>query len=187
MTKIENCWKILDSEVAYDAGFLKLFKDRVSLNKKKEADFYHFETFNWVNIIAVTNEEQLILIRQFRHGIQETNLEIPGGCIDPTDRSPIDAAIRELKEETGYAGGKATLIGSVSPNPALQNNRCYTVLISGVEQKFPQRLDDMEMINVELYSFNKVKEFIRSGELDHGLVLNAIYFYELYIDNMIEE
>src|SRR6185369_14016878 len=101
----------------------------VSPRTGKEHDFFVLESVNWVNVIAVTPDEQLVMVEQYRHGSNTVELEIPGGMMDEGDVSPEATGARELQEETGYAGGKARLIGEIFPNPAIMSNRCFTVLI----------------------------------------------------------
>ena len=128
-------------------------------------------------MIALTPEKELILIRQFRHGTRRTEWEIPGGCIDRTDPSPVAAGIRELMEETGYAGENARIIGRVHPNPALQGNVCHTVRIDNAEKRSEPALEATECIVTEAVPVKQVEKMIRSGEISHGLVLNALMFY----------
>ena len=129
-------------------------------------EFITCRSCDWVNVVAVTRRRELLLIRQFRHGSRKTEWEIPGGCIDPSDPSPEAAGIRELMEETGFAGKNARIIGRVHPNPALQGNYCHTVLI-----------EPTECIVSALLPEEKVREMIRGGVIEHGLVLNALMFY----------
>jgi len=174
-------WENLGSEEVLSTHIFKVYKDRTKcLRTDSEADFYRFETVNWVNVIAVTAEEKVVVIEQFRHGAQGFKLEIPGGCIDPEDPSPAEAGARELLEETGYAGDEPVVIGCVQPNPALQGNHCYTVLITNARKVCEARMEDMEDIETMLMSFDQLEEMTMNGEVDHGLVLNAFYFYNLY-------
>ena len=140
-------------------------------------EFITCRTCDWVNVIALTPEEELILIRQFRHGTRRTEWEIPGGCIDRTDPSPVAAGIRELKEETGYAGENARIIGRVHPNPALQGNICHTIQIDNAALCSAPDLEATECIVTEAVPLKRVEKMIRSGEISHGLVLNALMFY----------
>jgi 8-oxo-dGTP pyrophosphatase MutT (NUDIX family) len=151
---------------------------RVRCNRTgREEEFYRLVFPDWVNIVALTPERRLVLIQQLRFGNEKMEIEIPGGAIEK-DESPVVAGCRELLEETGYAGKNARLIGTVSPNPAIQNNRCYTVLIEDVEQIQAQEMDDMEDIEVMLVAPAEVENWIAQGRISHGLVLNALMFYE---------
>src|SRR4051812_40028013 len=101
----------------------------VSPRTGHEHDFYIIEAVNWVNVVALTTTGQIIMVEQYRHGSTTIELEIPGGMMDPGETAPIAAGLRELKEETGYEGTNARLIGQIYPNPAIMNNTCYTVLV----------------------------------------------------------
>ena len=148
-----------------------------SLRTGREARFYRFSFNDWVNIIALTTDLQLIMIRQFRFGSGQVELEIPGGAIEKGEL-PLSAGLRELLEETGYAGKNARIIGKVSPNPALQDNWCYTVLVEDVEQVAGQQMDEMEDIEVVTVPFAEIDTLMAEGQITHGLVLNALMFYE---------
>jgi len=96
--------------------------------RQTEREFYVIDAPDWVNVIALTPDHQLVLVRQFRFGIDGFSLEIPGGVMEPGE-DPVTAAQRELREETGYTGARARVLGRVHPNPAIQNNRCHLVLV----------------------------------------------------------
>lgn len=148
----------------------------------KEAQFYRFEFSDWVNVIALTQERYILLVKQFRFGSRQVELEIPGGAIDRGE-APLAAGQRELLEETGYAGQNARIIGKVRPNPAIQQNWCYTLLMEEVEPVAEQQLDDMENIEVVTAPLQEVDELISSGHISHGLVLNALMFFDRYCRN----
>lgn len=142
----------------------------------KEHDFYRFTFSNWVNIIALTRDGELVLVRQYRFGTGRVELEIPGGAIEEGE-SPIAAGRRELLEETGYGGQGGRVIGKVHPNPALQHNCCYTVFFDQVDPIAEQNMDEMEDIQVLTLPLSEVEGLVSSGEISHGLVLNALMFY----------
>jgi ADP-ribose pyrophosphatase len=127
---------------------------------------------DWVNVIALTAERRVVLIRQFRVGTRRVCLEIPGGTIEPGE-DPCAAATRELAEETGYTGGTIELLGKVAPNPAIQNNALYTVLLRGVAQTAAPTPDDGEVLTVETASLAECQRHILDGEIDHALVVVA--------------
>lgn len=118
------------------------------------------------------------MIEQYRHGANETQMEIPGGIIDPGE-NPQQAALRELREETGFIGTKAIEIGRVNPNPALFSNICYTFFIPDVTPG-EQQLDETEDITVHLVEPQEIPLLISSEAIKHGLVVAAFYFYELH-------
>ncbi len=143
-------------------------------------DFYVVECADWVNIIAVATDQRLVMIQQFRHGTDSVELEIPGGAVDPEDTSPVAAAIRELREETGYEGKNARLIGHVHPNPAIMSNTCRTVLIEECESRHPRSLDSGEDIATRLMSIEAVRGAVAEGRISHALVIAALYHFDLY-------
>ena len=141
-------------------------------------DFYIIESRNWVNIIPLTSDQQVVMIRQYRHGSREVTIEIPGGLIDPGD-TPERAASRELLEETGYQSKEWQKMGEVNPNPALFNNRCFTYLAQNVKKTRNPSLDQTEDIKVILVSLSDIPEMIRKGEIDHAIVISAFSFFFL--------
>ncbi|MEE2714137.1 MAG: NUDIX hydrolase [Planctomycetota bacterium] len=131
------------------------------------------ETPDWVNVVAFTPERELVMIRQYRFGTERVELEIPGGLIDPGE-TPESSAVRELEEETGYAAARWTSLGSVAPNPAYQDNRCWHFLAEGAVPAGDQDLDPGEDIAVEVMSTEQVMEAIRSGAISHALCITAL-------------
>jgi 8-oxo-dGTP pyrophosphatase MutT (NUDIX family) len=142
-------------------------------------EFYKLSARPWVNVVAVTSRDQLLLIRQYRFGSGRVELEIPGGVVDPGE-DPLQAGLRELREETGYGGGTAQLIGWVRPNPAIQDNICSTILVKPVEKIGDPRFEDMEDIEVFTVPVSEALALASSGEIRHGLVLNALTFYIMH-------
>src|SRR5438445_363505 len=111
-------WEKISSKPAADFHIFTIRTDRkISPRTGREHDFYVIDCVNWVNVIATTADNQLVMIEQYRHGSNTVELEIPGGMIDPKDASPADAGVRELREETGYEGEDPRIIGQILPNP----------------------------------------------------------------------
>jgi 8-oxo-dGTP pyrophosphatase MutT (NUDIX family) len=133
---------------------------------------------NWVNVVALTPTHEVVLIEQYRHGADEVMLEVPGGMIDEGE-APVDAAVRELQEETGYVGDAPELIGMVHPNPAFLTNRCYFVLVRNARLAAATHLDDGEDIEVHLRPLDEIPELIRVGEITHALTATAFYWLGL--------
>ncbi len=134
--------------------------------------FSLIEAVDWVNIIAITPDEQVVLIRQYRAGTDTVCLEIPGGMIDPGELPEI-AAARELAEETGYTATRWERIGDVSPNPAIQTNRLHTFLATEAVQSAAPRLEGSEVIETETATLAECHAAIRDGRIDHALVVAA--------------
>jgi ADP-ribose pyrophosphatase len=142
-----------------------------------ERDFVVVAPPDWCNVIALTPDGQLVLVRQFRFGIDDFSLEIPGGMIDPGE-DPVAAAVRELREETGFVGTEARLLASVHPNPAIQKNRCHLVLVENVELRSPLGWDHDEEIEVRLAPVDDVLAWARAGRITHSLVLCGLMHFE---------
>lgn len=142
-----------------------------------EKDFVVVAPTDWCNVLALTADGRLVLVRQFRFGIDGFSLEIPGGVMEPGE-DPIEAGLRELREETGYTGARARLIGSVNPNPAIQSNRCHFVLVEDAVQSAAFEWDADEEIEVTTVAAGDVLAQARAGGITHALVLNALFFFE---------
>lgn len=144
-----------------------------------ERDFVVLASPDWVNVVPLTADGQVVLIRQFRVGSNDWTIEIPGGMIDPGER-PIDAAAREMREETGYDADELVYLGKVNPNPALFENTCYTFLAKNAAPKAGQRLDEGEMIEVFTAPLAELPAMVADGRIDHSLVVSALAFFWLH-------
>lgn len=145
----------------------------------RAGEFLRLRHPRWVNVVARTDDGRVVLIDQFRHGTQTITTEIPGGIVEPGE-DPVAAGVRELREEAGCTGGTATLLGAVDVNPAIQDNRCYHVLVDGVSLPGEQDLDEHEEIAVRLVPARSIPARIRSGEITHSLVLSAFHLFALH-------
>ena len=167
-------WKKIGSRQRADFRFFRVREDRsVSPRTGAEHDFIVMEMNHWVNVVAVTAEGRLVGVRQYRHGTQETGLEIPGGVIE-TGEEPAVAAERELLEETGYSAEEIVPLGKVAPNPALQDNWCFSFLARGAHRTGGQMLDPGEDIDVVEIDPNEIRALIENGQINHGLVVVAL-------------
>lgn len=131
---------------------------------------------DWVNILPVTENEEVILVKQYRHGTDQITYEIPGGAIERGEE-PLNAAKRELKEETGYASRQWHQLGMVDVNPAFMSNKCFFFLAKGAQEVSSMQLDPLEEIEIEKVCFQELEKMVSSGAISHSLVLNALYFY----------
>jgi ADP-ribose pyrophosphatase len=144
-------------------------------------DYYVLEYPNWVNAIALTKENKMILVRQYRHAADIISLEVPGGVIDG-DEAPADAVKRELLEETGYSFDSIELIASVYANPATSTNQTFTYLLTGGVKTHEQHLDAHEFLAVEEYTIEEVKELVLANKIDQSLHTTAIFYGLLKLD-----
>ena len=145
-----------------------------------EKNFVVVRAPDWVNVLALTRDGQLVLVRQFRFGIDAFSLEIPGGVMEAGE-DPVEAGLRELREETGFTGTRARLLGSVNPNPAIQSNRCHIVLVEDAERTAALEWDPDEEIEVTTLPVEDVLAQARNGGITHSLVLNALFLLEPHL------
>jgi ADP-ribose pyrophosphatase len=134
---------------------------------------------DWVNIVALTTDAQCVLIRQFRFGTERMTLEIPGGMIDPGE-TPLAAAQRELREETGFVGARWMQLGKFAPNPAFQRNYLHTFLAEDCVREGELALDPGEDIEVVLHTEAEVDALLTDGSIDHALVVIAFHALGLH-------
>ena len=174
-------WNKVSSKFLIENKIFKLREDRViSPKKESEHPVWVIDTPDWVNIIPITKENEVILINQHRFGTEKLCLEVPGGMVDEGEK-PMDAAIRELSEETGYTSSKVIEIGRVEPNPALMSNHTYSYLALDASQTEEQKLDGMEDIEILKKPIDEIPLLIEQGDIEHALVICAFYFYNQYL------
>lgn len=173
-------WQITQSEEVVDCRVFKVRKD-VTVNPRtgKAHDMYMLEQPNWVNVIPLTPDEQVILVQQWRHGSRTVELETPGGLMDESE-TPEQCARRELLEETGYEPGDLVRLGTVRPNPAIQNNLQHYVLATNCRKISEPALDHAEDIAVHLVPLAQIPGMIRSGQITHGIVIGGFYWLWQY-------
>jgi 8-oxo-dGTP pyrophosphatase MutT (NUDIX family) len=173
---MDQPWTFLHSKILYACRIFTLKKEGYrSPRTGREHDFFLLDSADWVNVIPLTADGRVILVRQFRMGTKDFSLEIPGGMLDEGDH-PAGAAARELLEETGYAGEEPILLGVVHPNPAIQTNRCYTYLINRVVRKTSPRQDSTEDIEVQSAPLDDIPRLIHEEKITHALVIAAFYW-----------
>ena len=166
-------WTTLTTEIL---GTYPIFELSRSLLRSplsgREHRFSRLDCPDWVNVIALTEDDRMVLVTQFRHGTDEMTVEIPGGAVDPGE-SAETAAARELEEETGYRPTELIEIGRVDPNPAFLSNHCWTYLALGCRADGEVHLDPSEEIEVSLAPIGDFARLIDEGTITHSLVIAA--------------
>lgn len=173
-------WKKISSRPLGDFRIFTVRADKkISPRTKKEHEFFIIDAVNWVNVIALTPDQQVVMVEQYRHGSNTVELEIPGGMMDAQDGSPVISGQRELREETGYEGANARVIGDVWANPAIMSNICYTVMVENCRCVHPLEWDHAEELITRLVPIAEVPELVATGKIRHPLVVVALYHFEL--------
>lgn len=164
-------------------GDFRIFRIRADSSRSPRTGVIHrffvLESPDWVNVIPLTPEGNVVMIRQFRHGTEDVTLEVPGGMVDAEDGDPSVSAARELREETGYEAGDIVHLGSVAPNPAFLNNRCHSYLARDVRRVTEPRLDGAEDIAFEEIPLADIPTLIRGGAITHSLTITAFFYLNL--------
>ena len=175
---VNRPWKVLKSENILRLGpWLSVRQECVELPSGTQIPtWFIFEFPNWINVIAITKDGQMVMEDQYRHGIGETHYELVAGVIDPGE-TPLQAAQRELSEETGYEGGDWQLYMTLSPNPTNHNNLSYTFLATGVEKRREQHQEKTEDIHVDVLSKQQVLEMLQNGEIIQALHAAPLWKY----------
>lgn len=174
-------WQKLSSRPLADYRIFSVRSDeKISPRTGQRHDFFIIDSVDWVNVLAVTPDEQLVMVEQYRHGSNTVELEIPGGVMDRTDRSPLETGVRELREETGYEGERARLLADVFSNPAIMSNATHTVLVENCRLKHERELDSGEDLMTRLVPVMDVPSLVAAGRIKHPLVVVALYHFELW-------
>lgn len=173
-------WKTVSSREIADCRVFKVREDSSMRDDGASGTFFVMENPDWVNVVALTTDGEILLIKQFRHGSQTTVMEIPGGMIDKGEDASA-AAKRELTEETGYATPKMIALGRSLPNPALQNNTIHHFIALDCTKDHEVEFDEHESIATVLVPFKNVAKMVQNGEIEHSLAITALYFAEQYL------
>ena len=170
-------WKILSSEYLFNDLWFKVRKDRCETPDGKIIDpYYVYEFPTWVTALAIAENGKVILVKQYRHAIEEVCLEIPGGCVDDTDKNLEQAIARELLEETGYSFQHFRYLGKTSPNSSTNNNWMHMFLATGGKKTHEQKLDHNENIEVELYTMNELKSLLNDNKIVQAMHVTCIIY-----------
>jgi ADP-ribose pyrophosphatase len=169
-------WRVTASSYVVDSHFLRLRKDTIELpDGTIVPDYYVRESRGFIVVFAMTDDERVILVRQYKHGIGQTLLELPAGAIDP-DEEPLHAAIRELAEETGYAAERVEHVRSFITDPTNADTIAHLFYATNARETHEQELDPTENITVELATLDELRAHVRDGTIDSIAHVAAIYF-----------
>ena len=168
-------WKRVSSKDGPDLIVFRSRFDRMTHPKTgEELDRLVLKSMDWVNVVALTGEGLIVVVRQYRFGTEEVTTEVPGGMVDPGEGHE-ESARRELLEETGYVSDHWSYLGSVDPNPAVQTNKMHHWLAKDCRLEAEQELDPGEDIEVATLTEEEMRIAISSGEIRHALVLTALH------------
>lgn len=181
MSERLKIWKRIDSKQIADCRVFTVRRD-ISVEEQtgERADFFVVENPDWVNVIALTGDERVVLIEQYRHGSDDITIEIPGGMIDE-DETPERCAARELAEETGYTSDNFVCLGRTRPNPAIQSNWIYHFLATDCRRTAETAFDEHEGIETRLFELDEIEGMITAGKITHSLVLAGFYLLEKHM------
>lgn len=170
-------WKILSSEYLFNDLWFKVRKDKCITPQGKLVDpYYVYEFPTWVTAVALTEDGKVVLEKQYRHALGETCIEIPGGCVDDTDKDLETAIKRELLEETGYTFSSYEYLGKISANPSTNSNLMHMFLAKGGRKIASQELDHNEEIEIDLVSINELKQMLRENKIVQAMHVTCIMY-----------
>jgi ADP-ribose pyrophosphatase len=170
-------WKILSSEYLFHDLWFKVRKDKCERPDGQIVDpYYVYEFPTWVTALALTENGKVILERQYRHALAEVCIEIPGGCVDDTDKNLQEAIARELLEETGYSFTSYDYLGKISANPSTNNNLMHMFLAKGGKKTSAQNLDANEEIQVDLVTIDELKAMLRENKIIQAMHVTCIMY-----------
>ena len=172
-----KAWKQVSTEYLVQESWFKFRRDEVlKSNGSVMPAYYVLEYSNWASVFPVTTDGKVILVRQYRYGIGQWSIEVPGGIMDPHETDPLEAGKRELLEETGYTCKEITQVAVVAPNPATANNLMYCFLATGCELTHQQEFDEHEELEVMLVSIPELKQMLRENKILQSLHVTTMMY-----------
>ena len=183
MNREPHHWKKIKTKLEADCRIFKV--NRVTFEheeRQTSGDFFVLDTPDWIHVIALTPANEIVMVKQFRFGTENLSWEIPGGLMEKGE-SPVEAALRELREETGYEGENAELIATINPNPAIQDTVCRFVLVRNAVKKHELDWDEHEEILTATVPANEVEEWAHGGKIFHSLSVAALFYLRRYLSS----
>ncbi len=170
-------WKTLASEYVYNADWFTARKDTCQKpDGRIIRDYYVLEFPEWVTALPITKEGKVLMVKQYRHALEEECIELPGGCVDATDNDFITAIKREMMEETGYEFEEVISLGSISSNPSTNNNLMHMFVATGGKKIKGQDLDHNEEIEVFEITFEELMDLVDKGRIMQSMHLSTIFY-----------
>lgn len=170
-------YKTLSSEYLFKDLWFTVRKDSYQTPSGKiVSPYYVYEFPEWVTALAITEENKIVFVKQYRHGLGEEGLELPGGCVDKTDKDYTAAIARELLEETGYEFSSYEYLGKISSNPSTNSNLMHMFLAQGGKKIAGQNLDANEEIEVLEFSTDEVKQLVKENKIIQSMHLATIFY-----------
>ena len=173
-------WTVEKTELLQDCRVFSVSRTRtLSPRTGQPHSFFRIDSSDWANIVPITPEGNVVLVRQYRHGADQVTLETPGGLVD-SGETPAEAAAREMLEETGYRASEITSLGAVNPNPAIFGNRLHAFVARESVQVAEIQPGETEETVVDVVTREQLRRFVRDGTVDHALVVAALYLLDLH-------
>lgn len=178
-------WKTISSEQLFNDRWFKVRKEVCETPEGKIVDPYYIYDFpTWVGAVPVTEDGKIVMVRQYRHALGETCIEIPGGCVDDSDADFNEAISRELMEETGYTFSDYKYLGKISPNPSTNSNLLHMFLATGGLKVAEQQLDENEEIEIVLLTVDELKQLIRENKVLQAMHVSCILYALMELDKI---
>ena len=181
MSALITPWTRVATKVLLDLRIMKVQEvTAISPKTGNEHGFFVLDTVDWVNVLPITPDQEVVFVRQYRHGSDAISLEIPGGMVDPGE-APIVSAARECLEESGFRASHLTSLGVLNPNPAVFNNQLHTFVAENVVIEGDIQNTATEQTEVVLVPRAELASYLLDGRIDHALVAATLWRY-LYLN-----